>query len=484
MPSPHPPAPAPAAAGAAAPARDRYDVVVVGGGPAGSTAAHLLARAGFSVLVAERERFPRFHVGESLLPGNMALLDELGLTGRLASVPHIRKLGVEFVFGHEERSIALPFTYGLVGGLDGAINIVRADFDAALLELAAAAGAEVVHGCAVRADGRLEDGAVEVEAGGARVAARWLIDATGQSTLLGKRLGTRSVLPELRKVAFVGHFTGVERRPGAEAGYPTIVMMADAWFWFIPLDEERTSVGLVIDRDSAARAGRPAAEMVAWGVARCPFARRRMAGARALPESGTVADFSYRCAPASGPGYFLVGDAATFIDPIFSTGVCLAMMGAAEAARQVEAVLSAGRDPRRARRAYERYLRRTTAPFFRLVRSYYRHPFRELLVSGGGPFGVDRATLSLLAGAVFPRLPLAVRWRMALLYALLAVHERFPLTPRRRAYALAEMAPEPDRVQSSTRVHELLTQIEASRVEAREVAPGAAELVRQDRDER
>jgi flavin-dependent dehydrogenase len=168
-----------------------------------------------------------------------------------------------------------------------------------------------------------------------------------------------------------------------------------------------------------------------------------MDGARALPEGGTVADFSYRCTPASGPGFFLVGDAATFIDPIFSTGVCLAMMGAAETARQIAAVLSEGRDPRRARRAYERYLRRTTAPFFRLVRSYYRHPFRELVISGGGPFGVDRAALSLLAGAVFPRLPAAVRWRMVLLYVLLAVHERIPLAPRRRAYTLAEMAPEP-----------------------------------------
>ena len=117
------------------------------------------------------------------------------------------------------------------------------------------------------------------------------------------------------------------------------------------------------------------------------------------------------------------------------------------------------------------------------------HTLASRLIVGTGRYETydvmrDSLALSLLAGAVFPRLPLAVRWRMALLYALLAVHERFPLTPRRRAYALAEMAPEPDSVQSSTRVHELLTQIEASRVEAREAAPGAAELVRQDRDER
>lgn len=437
-----------------APSRRRYDVVVAGGGPAGSTAAHRLARAGLSVLVAERDRFPRFHVGESLLPRNLPLLAELGLDGeRLAAVPHVDKLGVEFAFGHEEGSLSISFADGLVPGLERTVNVVRADFDHRLLELAAEAGVEVACGCPVRAVGRLEDGAVEVEAGGVAIEARWLIDATGQSTLLGKRLGTRRVLPELRKVAYGGHFTGVERRDGPAAGHPLIVMMADAWFWLIPLDAERTSVGMVIDRAAAARAGRGASgtgtagagtlETLAWGLARCPVARRRMARARPLPEGGVAADFSYRCAPPSGPGYFLVGDAAAFVDPIFSTGVCLAMISGAEAARRLAAVLRDGADPHRARRAYDRWLARSSAPFFRLVESYYDHPFRELLISGEGPLGVHRAVLSVLAGAVFPRLPWAVRWRMRLLYALAALHRRVPLAPRRRAYRLDEMTPEP-----------------------------------------
>ncbi len=426
------------------PARDRYDVVIAGGGPAGSTAGHLLARAGLSVLIAERDRFPRFHVGESLLPGNMPLLADLGLAGgRLAAVPHVDKFGAEFAFGHEEGSLLLSFEDGLVPGFERTINVVRADFDAALLDLAGEAGAEVAAGCALRIAGELSDRRVEVVAGGRPVEARWLLDATGQSTLLGKRLGSRRVLPELTKVAFGGHFTGVERLAGKAAGNPLIVMMADAWFWVIPLDAERTSVGMVIDRDAALRSGVPAARMLAWGIARCPLVRRRMAAAEPLPEGGVAADFSYRCAPFGGPGHLLIGDAATFVDPIFSTGVCLAMQSAAEAARQVEAVLRRGRDPERARRGYDRWVERSTEPFFRLVRGYYRHPFRELLIEGQGPLAVHRAVLSILAAAVFPRAPWAVRWRIDLLFALVWWHERFGIVPPRPVPTLAEMAPDP-----------------------------------------
>lgn len=429
---------------ATTPKRARYDVVIAGGGPAGSTAGHLLARAGLSVLIAERDRFPRFHVGESLLPANMPLLAELGLTGeRLAAVPHVDKLGVEFAFGHEEETVRLPFSDGLVPGLERTINVVRADFDAALLDLAAGAGAEVATGCSVRLAGELSDRRVQLEAAGRPVEARWLLDATGQSTLLGKRLSTRRVMPELTKVAFGGHFAGVERRGGDEAGNPLIVMMADAWFWVIPLDAVRTSVGVVMDRDGAARSGVPAERMLAWAVARCPLVRRRLAAARPLPEGGVAADFSYRCAPYGGPGHLLIGDAATFIDPIFSTGVCLAMQSAAEAARLVEAIVLRGRDPRVARQDYERWVKRSTAPFFRLVRAYYRQPFRELLVEGEGPLGVHRAVLSLLAGAVFPRVPWPVRWRMALLWTLVRFHERVGVVPPRPARSLAETAPDP-----------------------------------------
>lgn len=436
-----------AAASGNRPARRGYDVVVVGAGPSGSTAGHLLARAGLSVLVAERERFPRFHVGESLLPSNMELLEELGIRDRLDTVPHSDKTGVEFALGHEEGSVRLPFAAGLVPGLERTVNVVRADFDRLLAERAAAAGAEIVHGAPVGAIGALADGRVEAEVGGRPVTTRWLVDASGQATFLGKRLGLRQVIPDLRKVAYTGHFEKVHHLPGEEAGHPAIVMMQDAWFWIIRLDRRRTSVGMVIDRDAmaAARGGAKrdprARDPLAWGIARCPFVRRRLAAARPLPAGAVLADFSYRCPPFAGPGYFLTGDAATFVDPIFSTGICLGMMSAAEAARQIVAVERRGRRPVTARRRYRRYLARTTEPFFRLVRAYYRQPFREMLLNVEGPLAIHRAALSLLAGAAFPRVPLAVRWRMGLFYACLALQPRFGLVPHRRQRALADIAP-------------------------------------------
>jgi len=428
----------------------RHDVLVAGGGPAGATAAILLARAGLDVAVAERARFPRFHVGESLLPRNLPLLRELGVAGRLGEVPHHRKLGAEFAYGHEAGSLRFRFTEGLIDRDTETLNVERAAFDALLLDQARRAGATVFEETAVREILALgEDGAVVRLAGRAEgvVAARQLLDATGQSTLVGKHLGTREVYPDHRKVAFFGHLRGVERLPGDEAGHPCIVMMEDGWFWLIALDAERTSAGLVMDADRARRAGRehgvPPERMLAWGIARCPFVARRARDA-VLPETNHVgADFSYRCRPYAGPGYFLLGDAATFLDPIFSTGICLAMVGAAEAARGVERILAGG-DPVPVRSAYCRFVDAGTETFFRLVRRYYQPAFRDLMMEGEGPLSVHRALFSLLAGHVFPRPPWPLRWRLRLMELLTEVQARVPLVSRRPTVPLYEPADAPD----------------------------------------
>jgi flavin-dependent dehydrogenase len=416
-----------------------YDAIIIGGGPAGSTAGLVMARAGLRVKLLERTQHPRFHIGESLLPRNMALLRELGLIEALATVPRVRKLGAEFVLGDGQDPGLFPFSMGLVPGADEAVNIERAPFDTMLLNEARKAGVEVTERTALKKVLRLEEGQVEIETdAGKTLTASVLVDASGQSTVLGKHLGLRKTLPDLKKVAYFGHFENVKRRPGDEGGYIVIVMTDDGWFWSIPLNETKTSIGLVMSMDRSKNLGIPPDQILAWAIERCPAMRERTAEAVFPTETHVLADFSYRCAPYAGPGYFLVGDAAAFVDPIFSTGVCMGMMTGTEAARGIVAILNGKETPERVRQRYRRFIDDSTGVFFRLIRMYYHHSFRELFLTGQGPLEVHRAAMSILAGHVYPRPSWSLRWRFWLLSFFIEVNRYYPIAPRRPRFSLVD----------------------------------------------
>lgn len=415
------------------------DVVVIGGGPSGAVSALELARRGVAVTVLEAERFPRFHVGESFLPRTLELLRELGLEDRLMRLPRIRKLGAEFLMGHgDDAASEVWFADALGGGDPETFNTARAAFDQMLLEAARDAGAEVRAGVRVRSIDRLADGDVRLETNAGPVAARWLVDASGQAAVVGRHLGTRRVLARHRKVAHFAHMTGVWRNPGDREGFPTVVMTDEGWFWIIPVDESRTSVGLVIDQAAARAAGEPPRRMLAWAIGRCPVMAARCADAEPTGQGGGMADFSYRCRPYAGPGHVLVGDAALFVDPVFSTGVCLGMVSAVHVAEMLAGVLRDGDDPEEARRRYVAFVDGSTRIFFRLIDHFYRPAFRDLFLEAKGPLGLHSAAIEVLSGRVFPRPSWAVRWRLRLLDAAVAVQQRTAIVPRRRGFSLLD----------------------------------------------
>lgn len=419
-----------------------YDALIVGGGPAGTTAGLVLARQGLKVLLLEKDTHPRFHIGESILPRTELLLRELGLSDKIRALPHLPKFGAEFGFGNDFKTLRFGFTDGLLPGFP-IFNIERAHLDRLLADEARAAGCEIRENTAVKRIVRLADNDVELETSAGTLRARVLIDASGHGTLVGRHLGTRRNMtdPELQKVAYFQHFEGVERLEGQAAGHPGIIMCEEGWFWLIGLSDTKTSVGFVTRPGFVKQLDVPPDRLLQWAIARCPVVRHRMRNAVGPDKNHVLADFSYTCAPHAGPGYFMVGDAGCFLDPIFSTGVTLAMMGANETGKHVGAVLAGQTSWSVARKQYIRFIEGSTGVFWRLIKAYYRHSFRELFMNGSGPFQVHKAVISVLAGQVFPRPIWALRWRTWLFHQFVALQARVPLVPRRQSCSLLAETP-------------------------------------------
>jgi flavin-dependent dehydrogenase len=405
-----------------------HDVIVIGGGPAGSTAATFLARRGLSVVLLERERFPRFQIGESLLPFNNDLFDRLGVTDKLRGGDFFPKYGAEFVTGDGNIDFVFRFDRNLDPQYHSSFQVKRSEFDQLLLQNAVDAGVEVRQETAVTAVQLDDPNLAIIETGrGERLEARFVVDASGHGSLIGNRYCGKSNVESLRKVAFFAHYHNVPRPAGRDAGNTVIVILRDSWFWMIPITEELMSVGLVVDREHVKRCGLQPEELLARTIAETPYVAHRMAAAERTTQVYARKDFSYAMKRMVGENFALVGDAAGFIDPIFSTGVFIAMKSADLAAAAIEQRLRTGNTLHL--RRYERSVKRALRKYFRFIENFYRHEFLEVFMQPKENFTLIRTIVGILAGNVFAGG--GDRLKLELFFALVRVQKHFgAIAPR------------------------------------------------------
>jgi len=403
----------------------QVNVLVLGGGPAGSTAAALLAERGIETAVIEGERFPRFHVGESLLPHTLPLLDRLGVHETVKRLPHTRvKPGASFVTHDGGRHVAYWFADALPPAIPHAYQVRRDELDAALLDNARARGAEVLsgwHATTPQWEGNRLTGLVVRDPAGEELVLRprVFLDASGQRSFLAGRMGWRFPYPRHRKTAAVSHFRGVWLPPGEEAGNITIALTDGGWFWLIPFADDTVSVGAVLDHSRWKESGGPAAAFAA-AVERTPEVARRLAGAEPLIPYSAVQDFSYRVMRTSGEVYCLLGDAAGFLDPIFSTGVFIATTTAASAADDIiDALDRRGRVEANDFAPTVALTRSLHRVFFSFIRAYYDPHFLAFFFNPRPMLQLPAAIVSLLAADVLRpgRWRRTARFRVLLLLA-------------------------------------------------------------------
>ncbi len=409
-----------------------WDVIIAGGGPAGCTAGILLGRAGLRVLILEREKFPRFHIGESLLPYGNGLLRELGVWDRLVRDGFVPKFGADFVAADSAGMVRSDFGRFLGAPLAHTFQVDRASFDAMLMERARE------EGCEVREETRgeiveLGRSGVQLRAvsgGGTREeSGRWLVDAAGRGSLAGRFLALgRTGLGMAKRIAVFSHFEGVRRNEGKWEGNTTVVRREDGWFWIIPLREGRTSVGLIQELGAYRRRGLEREAAFARAVAESAEMRYRMDGAREVGGWHVESDYTFRHLRLAGERWILAGDAAGFIDPIFSSGVRVAMESARDAARLVMGAAAAGRGLTGWERfGYRRRFERMTGRFLRMIKTFYDDRGFEVFMNPGGRLDMQRAVVDIVGGNTSPRWDVLAA--QELFFLACRVHGHFRLVP-------------------------------------------------------
>lgn len=385
---------------------DPIDVLIIGGGPAGTTAGTLLARRGYRVVLLEKDRHPKFHIGESLLPMNLPILERLGVSDAVAEIG-VPKMGADFTGDDADGSYRTYHFSRALGDTPGsAYEVKREEFDQILFRNCQSAGVETHE--------RERVIAVEPGAGRQRVTSRdaegnerlwqprFVIDASGRDAFMAAHRGARRKNPRHASAAIFGHFRGVSRRPGTDAGNISVYWHPHGWMWMIPLRDDVMSVGAVCWPEYLKTRRGSTEDFLDRTLSLCPQAEKRMAGAERISPIRVAANYTYESSQSWGDGYLCVGDAYAFIDPVFSSGVYLAMSSAERSLTPVEAWLEQGAG------AYRREARRFVAMTNRGLRGFswfiYRFTSPAMQFLFRNPrniLQVEDAVVSMLSGDVY-----------------------------------------------------------------------------------
>lgn len=400
-------------------------MLVIGGGPAGSTAAALLAEHGRRVVVIEKARHPRFHIGESLLPLNQPLFERLGVLDRVAKLGMV-KHGAEFIRPSDNRTVTYDFSDALDKAWTSAFQVRRSEFDHMLLENASAKGAAVYQESRV-SDVRFDaDGAdVDVTAADGSQGfwrARYVLDGSGRDAFLATRMVRKRRNTRHASAAIYGHFANARRLAGRAEGNISIFWFAHGWFWFIPLKDGATSVGAVCWPAYLKSRRVPPSQFLMETIALCPLLAERLAGASLLEPASATGNYSYSAERMYGQRYVLIGDAFAFVDPVFSSGVHLAMKSAALAADAVDAALC---DPAAAPSQFaevDRRVRLGLGTFEWLIYRMTSPAIQHLFMYPSQRWQLQAAITSLLAGDVYGNPEIVRRlWLFRAIYYLLCL---------------------------------------------------------------
>jgi halogenation protein CepH len=357
---------------------ESVDVVVIGGGPGGSTTAALLAKQGHSVVVIEKERFPRYHIGESLVTGLHPIFAELDVSEAIENAGFCKKYGLTALWGHNQEPWSVVFSeVRIFGNYEYIYQVKRAEFDNLLMRQARYFGAYVIEDAKV-ADVIFEgdrcvglrytiNGSDQVT----EIRARMVVDASGQARVIARRFKLEEWHDDLKNVAMWTYFQGHLTYPGRAAGNILLENMPDGWLWFIPFSDKTVSVGWVSPSTEVAKAPMSPHNLLEKKIADSVEVSRLLAPARRVGSTRTTRDWSYTCRRFGGPGYLLVGDAAAFIDPLFSTGVMLAMKSASSAAKTINTILTEPAREAELTASYEDAYRKFLDVVISFVRYFY-----------------------------------------------------------------------------------------------------------------